>query len=115
MAQPPERRARHLMVPGQPRPAARRRSMSITAVQRWVLSSLAFITIEHLAGALVLAAYFTDPSRPGNRIGLLAVASGFGTVAVGAALLIHQRSPLSPWLLLGVIPGLVGAIACFVV
>lgn len=87
--------------------------MSITTVQRWVLSSLAFLTIEHLAAGIVVAAIVTDPSRTGDRIGLLIVAAGFGTVAVAACLLIHQRRPLSAWLLAGLLPSLVGAYLCF--
>lgn len=108
------RQARHLMVPGQPRPQPTG-GMSITTVQRWVLSSLALITIEHLAGAIVLAAVLTDASRTGTRIGLLIVATGFALVGVAAARLIHQRTPLSPWLLLAAIPGAVGAWFCFLV
>jgi hypothetical protein len=102
---------KHLMVPGQPRPVYR--STSITTIQRWVLSSLAFVTIEHMAGGLVVAAIFTDPSHPGTRLGLLAVSGGFATVAVSAALLIHQKRLPSPWLALAVVPPLVGAYFCF--
>lgn len=109
-AQP--RRARHLMVPGQPPPRPTG-GMTITTVQRWVLSSLALITIEHLAGAIVLAAVFTDESKPGSRIGLLLVATGFALVGVVAARLIHQTRPLSPWLACALIPGAVGAWLCF--
>lgn len=87
--------------------------MSITTVQRWVLSSLALITIEHLAGAIVLAAVVTAESRPGTRIGLLVVATGFALVGIAAARLIHQRTPLTPWLVLALVPGAVGAWLCF--
>ena len=114
MTEPTPRRRKHLMVPGEPRPAPSR-TMSITTVQRWVLSSLAFLTIEHLAAGIVVAAIVTDPSRTSDRIGLLIVAAGFGTVAVAVAacLLIHQRRPLSGWLLAGLLPSLVGAYLCF--
>lgn len=112
MAEATLKRRKHLMVPGEPRPAPRR-TMSVTTVQRWVLSSLAFLTIEHLAAGIVVAAVVTDPSRPGARIGLLVVAAGFGTVAVAACLLIHQRRPLSVWLLAGLLPTLVGAYLCY--
>jgi hypothetical protein len=100
------------MVPGQPRPRSRR-STSITTVQRWVMSSLAFITIEHLAGGIVLAAILLAGSRPGAQAGLLTVASGFGAVAVAAVLLIHQKRLLSPWLVLAVLPWAVGGYFCF--
>lgn len=105
-------RRKHVMVPGEPRPVPNR-TTSITTVQRWVLSSLTFVTIEHMAAEVVLAAVVADPSRPGTRIGLLAVAAGFGTVAVVACLLIHQRRPLSIWLLAGLLPSLVGAYLYF--
>lgn len=113
MSDPNGRRRKHLMVPGEPRPVPRR-TTSITTVQRWVLSTLAFVIIELMAGGVALTAVVSDASRPGPRIGLLIVAGGFGTVAVVACLLIHQRSPLSPWLLAGLLPSLVGAYFCFV-
>ena len=87
--------------------------MSITTLQRWVLSSLVFLTLEHLAAGLVVAALYIDETMPGNRIGLLVIASAFGTIAVGAALLIHKRRLLSPWLLLGALPAAIGAYLCF--
>lgn len=107
------KRRKHLMVPGEIRPMARG-GTSITTVQRWVMSSLAFVTIEHMAAGVALAAVVSDPSRPGARIGLLIVAAGFGTLAVVTCLLIHQRNPVSPWLVAGWLPSLVGAYLCFV-
>jgi len=87
--------------------------MSIGQVQRWVLSTLAVITIEHLAAGLVIAALFMDESRLDSRIGLLVIAGLFGVVAVVAARVIHQKRPLSPWLLLGFLPTLIGAYLAF--
>lgn len=104
---------RHLMVPGQPRPRQRGGAMSVTAVQRWVISTLALLTIEHLAGGLVLAAIFADPHRPGARLGLLIIAGAFGTIAVLVALVVHHHRLISAWLLLGPLPTLVGAYFCF--
>jgi hypothetical protein len=105
---PPVRK--HLMTPGQPRPP-QRYSTPITAVQRWVMSSLTAITILHLSAGLVVAAYVND--RTDSQIGLLVIAAVFGILAFAAALLIHRRSPLSPWLLLGLVPALVGAVVLF--
>lgn len=102
---PPPRK--HLMVPGQPRPV--RRHSNIERVQRIILSSLAFITIEHLALGIALVAITADHATNGVKIGLLVVATMFGFVAVTVALLIHRRSPLSPWLVFGLLPGLIGA------
>jgi hypothetical protein len=100
---PPARK--HLMTPGQPRP--QQRQTNITTVQRWVMSSLTAITILHLSGGIVVAAYVSD--RRSSQIGLLVIAAAFGMLAFVAALLIHRRSPLSWWLLPGLLPALVGA------
>lgn len=104
---PPGPRARrHLMTPGSPR-QRNHEPMSIGRVQRWVLSTLAATTILHLSIGLVVAAAFSD--RTDAQVGLLVIGAAFGVIAMVAALLIHQRSPLSPWLLLGLLPSLVGS------
>ncbi len=81
--------------------------MSLTAVQRWVMSSLTAVTILHLSVGLVVAAYFSD--RTDARIGLLVISAAFGVIAFEAALLIHRRRPVSWWLLAGLVPPLLGA------
>jgi hypothetical protein len=96
---------KHLMTPGQPRPQ-QRASMSITSVQRWVMSSLVTVTILHLAAGFVVAAYMAE--RLEGRIGLLVISGAFGVIAFVAALLIHQHRLLSFWLLPGLLPALVG-------
>ena len=101
---------KHLMTPGQPRPQ-QRYNTSLTSVQRWVMSTLVAITILHLSAGLVVAAYFAD--RVSSQIGLLVISALFGLIAFVAALLIHKRSPLSPWLLPGLVPALVGAYLIF--
>ena len=99
------------MQPGAPRPL-NREPMSLSGVQRWVLSTLAATTIMHLAVGLVVAAAFSDGLD--EKVGLLVIAAAFGVIAIVAALLIHQRRPVSPWLLLGLVPSLVGAWWIFV-
>ncbi len=106
----PPRVAKHLMTPGQPR--AVRESMSVGTVQKWVLSVLAATTIMHLSGGLVFAAYFLDTTA--KQVAMLVIASAFGLIAIAAALLIHQVKVLSPWLLLGLVPTLVGVYFIFV-
>ena len=106
---PPAAR-KHLMTPGQPRPQ-QRYSTSLTSVQRWVMSTLVATTILHLSVGVVVAAYFSD--RLDSQIGLLVISALFGLIAFGAALLIHKRSPLSLWLLPGLLPALVGAYLIF--
>jgi hypothetical protein len=96
------------MDPSNPRPAAPAGAMSMSQVQKWVLSALAFVTILHMSAGLVIAAMFIDDDRLDARIGLNILAMGFGVLAVAAARGIHQWRMLSPWLLLGVVPGIVG-------
>lgn len=98
------------MTPGAPRPV-NREPMSLGTVQRWVLSTLVAITILHLSMGLVVAAAFSD--RLDAQIGLLVIGAAFGVVAIVAALLIHQHRLLSPWLLLGLAPSIVGAYFIF--
>ena len=107
----PVRRPRHLLDPNdlQRSHQSRQSSMqSLTNVQRWVMSVLAVTTILHLAAGLVVAAVFMDPDRVDARIGLNVIAAVIGVLSVATGLLIHRRSPLSPWLLLGLLPGIVG-------
>ncbi len=100
------RRRRHLMDPANPvRPVDDR---SLTHVQRWVTSTLAVLTIAHLAAGLVLAALETPTSATAARIGLTVIAGAFGVLAVTAGLAIHRRRVLSPWLVLGLLPTVVG-------
>ena len=101
---------KHLMTPGAPR-AVNQEPMSLGRVQRWVLSTLAATTILHLCVGLVVAAAYAE--RLDARIGLLVIGAAFGVIAVVAALVIHQHRVLSPWLLLGLLPGLVGAFIVF--
>ena len=102
---PPRRK--HLMDPANPRPQVRRQSMSMSQVQRWVMSVLAVTTIGHFAAGLVLAAVFLDRGT-GAQVGLDVIAGVVGVLGVAAGFLIHQRSPFTPWLLAGLLPAAVG-------
>ena len=101
---PPKHR-RHLMTPGPPRPVVRN-AMSLTSVQRWVMSTLAASTGLHLSGGLVLAARYVDPQS--SKIGLLLISGAFGVLAMAGALLIHRSRLPHPLLLVGLLPALVG-------
>ena len=81
--------------------------MSLTSVQRWILSILAVTTILHLSGGLVLAAKAADERS--SQIGLLVISAAFGVLAFAAGVLIHGKRPLHPLLALGLLPALVGA------
>lgn len=97
------------MDPDNPRPVRRSSDgMSLDKVQKWVLSALAFVTIMHLAAGLVIAAVFVDDDRTSARIGLNVLGAAFGLVAVAAARAIHGKTIASPWLLVGLLPGVIG-------
>ncbi len=101
------RRRRHLMDPSNPQPAPAA-GMSMGSVQRWVMSALAVTTIGHFAAGLVIAAIFLGRSDQVARIGLVVIAGVVGIGGVAAGFLIHQKSALTPWLLLGLLPAAVG-------
>lgn len=108
--QPPVRRARHLIDPtAPPRPRNTQQAQrSLTRVQRWVMSTLAVTTVLHLSAGLILAAIFLEQEKLSSQIGLNVIASAFGVIAVATGLAIHRKPVLSPWLALGLIPGIVG-------
>lgn len=108
MSQPQQPRRRHLLDPDNPRPAPSG-GMSLTSVQRWVMSVLAVTTVGHLAVGIIVAAAFVGDERAGAEVGLLVVAGVLGMLGMAVGFLIHERSPVSPWLLLGAIPAAVGA------
>jgi hypothetical protein len=105
-----KKRPRHLMDPANPQRQVRRTSggMSLDSVQKWVLSVLAATTIAHLAAGLVIASLYIDEDRTDARVGLNVIAAAFGVVAVAVFRAIHQKKAASAWLLLGLVPGVVG-------
>jgi hypothetical protein len=108
----PVRRPRHLLDPDDLHRSHQRSqgsSESLTRVQRWVISVLAVTTIMHLAAGVALVPIFVDDNRLDERIGLNVISGVIGVLGIAAGLLIHGKRPLSWWLLLGLIPGLVGA------
>ncbi|KQY55502.1 MULTISPECIES: hypothetical protein [unclassified Nocardioides] len=105
----PVKRAKHLMDPNNPRPSVRKDAMHVSHVQKWVMSVLAVTTILHLVVGLVLAAAMVEDDRLDAQIGLLVIAGIFGVLSVAVGRVIHQRSMLTPWLLLGPVPALIGA------
>jgi uncharacterized membrane protein len=110
-ASPPKVR-KHLMVPGQARPPGPS-SHSTVMVQRWVVTVLTISIVFHLAGGLAFAAYYTNPDVPSSRIGLLVIAAVMGALAVGAVRAIHRKRLVTPWLVLGLLPSLLGTYFCF--
>jgi hypothetical protein len=82
---------------------------SLTRVQRWVMSVLAVTTILHMSGGLILASLVIDASTA-SRVLLCVIGGAFGVIAVAVGLGIHGRNVVSPWLLLGFIPLVVGLV-----
>lgn len=106
-----DKRRRHLLDLDAPRrvvsdPAADERSLG--RVQRWVMSTLAVITILHMSAGLIVAAMYLDNATRASQIGLNIIAGAFGVLAVVVALALHGRRLPSPWLLLGLLPTAVG-------
>lgn len=111
--QPAPRRRRHLIDPANPPRRAPQKAMGVGQVQKWVLSALAVTTILHLSAGLIIAAIFLDEAKTDGRVGLNVIAGLIGCGAVAAFRGIHQKSILSPWLLLGLLPGAVGLYLTF--
>jgi len=80
--------------------------MQIEQVQRWVMTALMMTTALIFASGLSLLAGQAD--RAGAEPGLLIIAAIVGILAVAAARIIHQRSVLTPLLVLGTLPAAVG-------
>lgn len=99
-------RRRHLIDPDNPPPPPS--NASLGRVQQWVMSVLVTTTILHLSLGLVLAAWVIDQDDLVPVVGLEVIAGIFAVIAVGLARAIHRLPVLSPWLLLGVVPTLVG-------
>lgn len=101
------RRPRHLMDPANPQRSAPSTDRSLGNVQKWVMSTLAVTTVLHMSWGLVVAAGTVGAGHRDAQIGLMVIAGLFGMMAVAAGMAIHQKMPLNPWLLLGVLPVLV--------
>jgi hypothetical protein len=106
---PVRKRPRHLLDPDNlPPPPTRADRASLTHVQRWVMSILTVTTIGHLCAGLLVAAALVSDEYLDARIGLNVMGTLTAVLAVAAFLGIHQKPVLSPWLLLGLVPGALG-------
>lgn len=95
----PERRRRHLIDPNAPRPVHDPQDeIRLRNVQRWIMSSLAVVTILHMSGGIIAAAMFLPHPTLAAEIGLNIIAGAFSVVALGSWLAIHGRSLASWWL-----------------
>lgn len=99
------------MDPNAPRETATPEDVArLQVVQRRVMTALVVTTILHLSVGLVIAALGIDDSRQVERIGLCIIGAVFGVMGCAAGLAINRRSLLSPWLLPGLVPGIVGVL-----
>ena len=80
----------HRTSPAPSAPAQASSGMSITRVQQWIISVLAFTVIEHFAGGLAVAAIFADDQDA--RVGLNVLAGVTGIVANGARKRVATRA-----------------------
>jgi len=78
--------------------------MKIETVQRWVAS----VILIHVGSvpAVTLAVYSIGVAETdrGRGVGLWIMSGVIGLLTVAGVRLIFQRSPLSPWLILGALP-----------
>jgi len=105
----PQRRAKHLIDPTAPRVRPSVEDLQrLERVQRWVMSVLVVTTIAHLSAGLVIFAVALDRDQETARIGLSVIAGAALVAGLSAGFAIHRRSPFSPWVLLGLLPTVVG-------
>jgi hypothetical protein len=104
----PVKRPRHLMDPDNPVRMAPSGDRKLSNVQKWVLSVLAVFTIAHLSVGMVLASLMVKEDQIAAKIGLSVIGGIFLVLGIGLGFVIHRKSPLTPWLLIGVIPAAVG-------
>ncbi|HEY0689058.1 MAG TPA: hypothetical protein VGD71_08445 [Kribbella sp.] len=87
--------------------------MKIETVQRWV----AAVILIHVGGspAVALAAYspHLENTKHSSGVGLWVMSGVIGLATTAGVLLIHQRSLLSLWLVLGAIPMIISAFYVF--
>jgi hypothetical protein len=110
------RRPRHLLDPEDLRGSHQRsigNATALTSVQRWVMSVLLVTTLLHFSAGIALAAIFMDEGQVGGRIVLNVLAAVTGVLAVAAGRAIHGKRLVSTWLLLGLLPGVVGTVLTF--
>ncbi|GAA0947290.1 hypothetical protein GCM10009554_44020 [Kribbella koreensis] len=92
---------------------SKRRGMKIETVQRWVFA----VILIHIGGSptLALAAYspHMEQIKHSSGVGLWIMSGVVGLATTAGVLLVHQRSLLSPWLILGILPMTVSAFYVF--
>lgn len=83
-----------------------RPAMSIEQVQHWVVTALICAVSSFPIGALTMVTQSTWQSDPSGAAILCSMTGILGMVAGVAILLVHGRSPMSPYVFLGLLPAL---------
>ncbi len=85
--------------------------MHITKVQQWVASAVLLIVGFGVTMPLAWASpqMLQDPATRDAAVPLWLMSGVWGVATMAGALLVHRRRPLSPWLLLGLLPAAVAA------
>jgi hypothetical protein len=84
--------------------------VDITRVQRWVASSLTLTVAYVWAGGMVILALSSgfDQSRESAQFMIFVMAGIIGIGAIVGVRLINGLSWITPWLLVGLLPTIVG-------
>ncbi|MCW2831218.1 MAG: hypothetical protein JWP31_1910 [Aeromicrobium sp.] len=91
-------------------PARSRPGLSIAQVQRWVISALIGSVSMFPLGALTVAVHSRADRDTSGAVILTVMTGVIGISAAVAIRLVHQRSPWSPWLALGVVVAIGSAV-----
>jgi len=80
--------------------------MDVVRVQRWIASALVMTVAFLFAGGVAIASATSQQS--GARPGLLTVSIVVGLMAMIGVRVINAKFVLTPWLVLGALPALLG-------
>ena len=80
--------------------------MEVERVQGWVMSALLVTVLFIFAGGMAILSGTSE--QPGARPALLVVSSVVGVVAILGVRVIHAKPFVTPWLLAGLLPAVLG-------
>lgn len=80
--------------------------MEVERVQRWVMSALLLTVAFIFAGGMALLS--STSVQAGARPALLGMSLVVGVIGILGVRVIHAKSLLTPWLLAGAVPVLLG-------
>jgi uncharacterized membrane protein HdeD (DUF308 family) len=86
---------------------------SLKQVQHWVITLLIFMFAAFPIGGLIGASQAMLDQKRSSSIGLMIMAGVIGLAAVAIMRFVHQKSALTPLLLLGIVPALIASYFVF--